>query len=240
MNIAVIGSCTDSSNLAKELNKRLSNSIVARVDMLKNIKNLVLQQIGVGNPENVGAYIGDVESRDYSKFNEDQMTFLKNTLKIIHDNIKELGKITINTKRPNDFESSFDALTKSFPPGTYSFIKIYSGIIEDDCSLVNDTSFIKNTVFVYIKNPQTPLLPITISEKVVNNIKENAFSFIECKDITDFFNSDVYGLLLESNAVNKEEEKVEDVKKEVSENTTTFTLQDLDNAVNELAMPMAA
>ena len=77
MNIVVIGSCLDSSNLAKELNKRLQNSIVARVDTLKGVKNLFLDKVAPRNQDNLGQYIGDVETFDIEKMDQKFLEYVK-------------------------------------------------------------------------------------------------------------------------------------------------------------------
>ena len=213
MNIVVIGSCADSSYLAKELNKRLQNSIIARVDMLKTIKQLILANMGVGTTENLGTYIGDVEAYDLTKATpEKKATILKlattiNTVTKNGDNNYPYGGV------PS--VSTFDALTKSIPNGTYSFIKVYSGAIDEKgvSSMVTDSSFLTNSIFVTVKSPQELLLPITVSKETLTKVKTGAFAFVECEKITDIFKSEVFQLLFE--LTDEKETKVEAVKKAV-------------------------
>jgi predicted HNH restriction endonuclease len=153
MNIVVIGSCTDSSTLAKELNKRLHNSIVARIDLLKNIKQLVFQNINVEKTaENIGTYVGDVEIFDYSKVPTDQKQQIIATIESITKNLKSLKNKAIRSEETSI--STFDALTNSLPSGTYSFIKIYSGAIDDE-KLVNfrNSLFLTNSIFIKLNKP---------------------------------------------------------------------------------------
>jgi hypothetical protein len=198
MNIVVIGSCTDSSTLAKELNKRLHDSIVARVDLLKNLKQLIFQDLNVvTTTENIGTYVGDVETYDYSKVPADQKQQIINTLESITKNLKSFKNKQLGYGSTG--VSTFDALTNSLPTGTYSFIKVYSGAIDDDrlARFVNDQTFISSSVFIKLSTPSESLLPINVSEKVIDDIKKNAFAFVECDKVNDVFTSEVFQLLFE-------------------------------------------
>ena len=178
MNIVVIGSCLDSSNLAKELNKRLQNSIVARVDTLKGVKNLFLDKVAPRNQDNLGQYIGDVETFDIEKMDQ---KFLEDVKKHMESAFKASLKLSTKNKYFS-FSSTFDALTSSFPAGTYSFVKIYSGLINDDMlkAFIESTERVENTIFIKFKDTKSTLLPIEISEDTINALKEDSFSFIEC------------------------------------------------------------
>jgi hypothetical protein len=165
---------------------------VARVDMLKNIKQLVLQGMNLNTTENLGTYIGDVETFDLSKVTAPQKQKITTTIEAITKNIMVTSSGSLST---------FDALTRSLPNSTYSFIKVYSGIIDDLylSNLTYDFNFLSNAIFVYIKSPKDALLPITVSSKSLENLKENAFAFIECDESKNILNTEIFQLLLESN-----------------------------------------
>ena len=196
MNIVVIGSCTDSSDLAKELNRRLSDSIIARVDLLKNIKQLVLQDLNVNTNENLGAYVGDVETYDISKLSAAQRERITATIASVTEKIIALKKGYVAA--PSHL-STFDALTNSLPTGTYSFIKVYSGAIDEAhvASMSRNSSFISNAIFVVLKSPKNALLPVTVSERTLEGVKKNAFAFLECNEVKDVFTSEVFQLLFD-------------------------------------------
>ena len=208
MNIVVVGSCTDSSNLAKELNKRLSDSIVARVDLLKNIKQLVLQDMNVNTNENLGAYVGDVETYDIGKLSAEQRQQVTTTVQSVTANITSLKKGYVAAPQ---HLSTFDALTNSLPTGTYSFIKVYSGAIDEAriAGMARDNSFIQNAIFVVIKTPKNALLPVTVSEKTLEGIKKTAFAFVECDEMKDVMATEVFQLLFELTS-EKNKPKVEE------------------------------
>lgn len=200
MNIVVIGSCTDSSILAKELNSRLQNSIIARVDMLKSIKNLLLSGLNVKTNENIGTYIGDVEGYSYSKMSKTQKEQVQKAYNAIANSIAPLTFNAVSFSDGNNSLSTFDALTKNVPPGTYSFIKVYSGVITDShltALLRQDYSLSANSIFVVIKSPKDQLLPVTVSEEILNQVKKDAFAFLECQKVEDVLNTEMFKLLLE-------------------------------------------
>ena len=213
MNIVVIGSCTDSSNLAKELNKRLSDSIVARVDLLKNIKQLVLQDMNVNTNENLGAYVGDVEAYDLGKLSAEQRQQVTTTIQSVTTNITTLKKGYVPA--PHHI-STFDALTNSLPTGTYSFIKVYSGAIDEAriAGMTRDNSFIQNAIFVVLKSPKNALLPVTVSKKTLEGIKKNAFAFVECDEIKDVMATEVFQLLFDLTSDKNKPKVVEKVDSE--------------------------
>jgi hypothetical protein len=211
MNIVLVGSCTDSSILAKELNKRLHDSIVARVDLLRDIKQLVLQDLNVNTTENIGAYVGDVETFDYSKVNTAQRAEILATIESITKNISSLK----NGKIPGPSHvNTFDALTKSLPTGTYSFIKVYSGVVDDArvTSLMRENNFLSNAIFVVIKAPQNALLPITVTQPLLEIVKKEAFAFVEVDKVEDVLTSEVFKLLFELS-----DEPTKETAKEIKE-----------------------
>jgi len=212
MNIAVVGSCADSNNLAKELNKRLNDSIIARVDLLKNIKELLLQDMNVNTNENLGTYVGDVESYDFSKISTAQRADILKAAETINKNVVELKK---GYSRSPYKLSTFDALTNSLPTGTYSFIKVYSGIIDDSRieALIRDESFLTSTIFVKFTSPKDVILPINVSQKHIDTIKKDGFAYVECADLQEIFKSEVFQLLFETG--NEKTSVKTEVKEEV-------------------------
>lgn len=197
MNIIVIGSCQDSSTLAKELNRRLKNSIVARIDLLKNLKQLVLQGLNINTTENLGTYVGDVETRDYTKIPADKKAQIITAVDAINSNIKAIQKENLGYK--SEASSTFDALTNGIPTSTYSFIKVYSGAIDNDRinSMLNDPSFIPNAIVVTVKNPLNPLFPITLTEELVKKLKAEAFALVECDNVNELYKTEVFKMLFE-------------------------------------------
>lgn len=205
MNIVVIGSCADSSNLAKELNKRLNNSIVARIDLLKNIKQLTLQNANVRlTPEVLGTYIGDVEEYDYARIPETTKAKLIEVMKTIDESVKQ---VTVGRSSDGFLSGTFDALTNGLPSSTYSFIKVYSGAIDDYRlnKMRQDRNFVSNSIFITVRSPQDLLLPVTASAGMLEELKKSAFSFIEVQSIENVFTSEVFQLLFETNNETKKE-----------------------------------
>jgi len=213
MNIVVIGSCEDSSILAKELNLRLKNSIVARIDLLKNMKQIVLQGLHINTTKNLGTYVGDVESFDYTLLSQDNKIKVVSAVQGIRQNLKTLENE--NNYASNFINNTFDALTNGIPTSTYSFVKIYSGIIEDDFlnKMLEDQNFISNTILVTLKNPTVPLFPIIISKNVKDNFKKQVFADIECDTVTDIFKTELiqtlFELTAEAELPEKSEEKID-------------------------------
>jgi hypothetical protein len=197
MNIIVIGSCQDSSTLAKELNRRLKNSIVARIDLLKTTKQLVLQGLNINTNENLGTYVGDVETHDFTKIPADKKQQIIAAVDVINNSIKPLQKVDYS----HEFRASstFDALTNGIPTSTYSFIKVYSGAINDDRvnSMLLDPTFVPNAVVITVKNPLNPLFPITLTEGSLKELKSKAFAAVECDNINELYKSEVFQLLFE-------------------------------------------
>jgi len=190
MNIIVIGSCKDSSYLAKELNKRLSNSIVARIDLLKDIKQLILPTMEVETSENIGTYIGDVEGYDISKVDASKREDIKKLFNTIYESLKKSSKKEPLTTHQSN---TFDLLTNGIPSGTYSFVKIYSGVINN--FLLENLHYTESIV-INIKEPDTPITKIELSEELLNNVKENAFAYIECTKASEVLKSDILNLAL--------------------------------------------
>lgn len=222
MNIVVIGSCTDSSTLARELNKRLNNSIIARIDLLKNIKQLILQGTSLKTSNALGTYVGDVETYDYSGIPETRKAQIIAAFNSIEQSVSKVAK---------DFEDgrgfltgSFDALTNSLPTSTYSFIKVYSGVISEYNlrKIRRDNNFVTNSIVVIVKSPKDALLPISIPEKELTSLKTGAFASVEVETIEDVFASDVFKLLFELN--NEPEKKAEPVAKSEPVPTPVFEL----------------
>lgn len=215
MNILVVGSCTDSSLLAKELNKRLNNSLVVRIDMLKTIKQLILNEAGLRKSNSLGTYIGDVEQFTYDNVPKETKDKIATAFQSIEKGIKEVSP----TLSGYAFvASTFDALTNGLPADTYSFIKVYSGLIDDTRlqKIAADDYFISNAIVIKIESPKDSILPITVSEAALKTVEERAFTFIKCKDIEDVFENDVFKLMFESN-------KDKDTKAEPTAKTVNAT-----------------
>jgi len=196
MNIVVIGSCTDSSNLAKELNKRLPNSIVARIDALKAIKQVFLDPLKIRTTENLGTYVGDVEMYKISEIPETLLTKISTSITTAVETASELKE----DKKVNQVSiSTFDALTNSFPTGTYSFVKVYSGFNTDKeiCNLVADENFIGNSIIVKLEKATNPIIPIKVSEETISLLKEKSFSFLECESVDKVFTTTLFEMLFE-------------------------------------------
>lgn len=208
MNIVVVGSCTDSSVLAAELNRRLRTSIVARIDLLKNIKQLLLQGLGIETFKNLGTYIGDVETFDFTLITEIQKAQILTAYESLNNSI---NAIKVNKYVPVDFlVSTFDALTNGVPTSTYSFIKVYSGVIDDGSltRLLKDKTFLPNTVVIVVKTPLNTIIPIKVSDALIKDVKNKAFATVECETIGDVYKSEVFQTLFELTADKDSKNKV--------------------------------
>ena len=212
MNIIVIGSCTDSSNLATDLNKRLSNSIVARIDLLRTVKALFLDKVVPKATKNIGTYVGDVESYDISGLSTEQLQSISSaileTLSKTKHTEKIMGKDGSDSRR--FISGTFDGLTNSFSSGAYSFVKIYSGIVNDDLAkdMLRDKNLVSNSIVVVLKTPSTPLIPINLSTKVLEELKETSFSAVECSSIEEIYKTELFQILFKDELKETKEEEV--------------------------------
>lgn len=229
MNIIVIGSCTDSSSLAKELNKRLQNSIIARIDLLKNIKQAVMQEIGdpLTTTENLGTYIGDVETHDFPRYDKETLSNISKVIKNTIDSTKTIkmatrvkGRAVTLDGSPRDLPASiisaFDAITNMFPSGTYSFVKVYSGAVNDkQIERLQRNGILSGSIVIKLNNPIAPVIPIEISDQTLTQLKATAFHYLECNSISDVFKSEVYQLLLNIPTEEKKESAEVDPKETI-------------------------
>jgi hypothetical protein len=155
----------------------------------------------------------------------------------INTNLKDFTK---NSSGQSHVVSTFDALTNGLPTGTYSFIKIYSGAIDNSrvLGMVQDNNFLVNTIFIKVKAPKNALLPISVSQNILDQMKTSAFAFVECEDITDFFKSEICQLLFELNG----DEKVAttEVKSKPAVTLTEDALEREVDFLEEVEMAMAA
>lgn len=226
MNIILIGSCNDSSYLAKELNKRLNDSIVARIDLLKQVKQLVLSGLDVKTVENIGTYIGDVETFDTSKLTPVQKEEVSTKVKTILTLTKSNSRLTFNT---------FDALTSSLTGGLYSFIKIYSGIVDDSSFTTLQIPY-GECIVINVKKTNNPIIPISIKPETLEQLKTSAFSYVECDEVEKVFQSEVFELLI-NNGEHNTEKKVKKLKDKAVKPVynETFTIQDVEEVLANAA-----
>jgi hypothetical protein len=197
---------------SRERTQRLNNSIVARIDLLKNIKQLVLGSLGLKIDTSVlGTYVGDVEQFQYSSMSDTVKEKLISSFQKIDSAVTELE--TSNLLGGRQFiVDTFDALTNGLPTSTYSFIKIYSGAVSGKTinSMLKDINFVSNAIVVKIKSPKDLIIPISIDDKTFASFQKEAFVAIEVNKIEDVFTSNVFKLLFELN--NESEKKPEVVK----------------------------
>jgi hypothetical protein len=199
MNIVVLGSCTDSSIIARELNKRLSKSLVVRVDLLKSIKSILLHN-ELETTKEIGTYIGDVEAFDFN-MSAEKLDILKEKAEKLTEAIKSSkGSIYNTPKKSNSIIlGTFDALTNSIPSSTYSFIKVYSGIVDDEGAslILNDSKLLSNSIVVYINNPKNQVFKFGISKEELAKLEKNSFAYVGISTAEDIFKTDVFKLILE-------------------------------------------
>lgn len=218
MNIVVIGSCADSSILAKSLNERLTNSIIARIDMLKHVKNLLHMDGGLLTTDNNGTYIGDIEKLQFDNIPDEKLKQLSTILKDIDDKAKTLDSTThlISTT------GTFDALTNDIPSSSVSFVKIYSGAIDEHRinKLIRASKILPRSIVVEIESPKKPLLPIMLSNELREVVRKEAFMYVKCKTAADVLNTSEFKLLfkeLNVELTQKAAAVVEDEKTPVQE-----------------------
>lgn len=213
MNLIIVGSCSDTSALASGLNKRLSNSLVYRHDLLASLKNIPTENLDNSHFVNAGDYLGDIETINPTKVK-------KGTLDRIKIAAHSLFTSSSNEK---DFESEFikESLNKfskrviSFNSVSLSVVNIFSGIFTKQM-LEEAISMIDNPLIINISNKEHPLFDVNITEEDINQIvneKAKGLFLNTFKDIpTALDSSDFKSLFSDYKEIKVEPEEVKEKK----------------------------
>ena len=214
MNIVLIGSCLDSHLLSKELNKKMKNSVVFRIDLLKNLKNIIpFTSISVGN---CGSYLGDIERIEFDKVSDTEKDVAKafqSSVKLMENNPSFSTAMSI-MKAQNP---SIDRVTRNFDSLSLTLLRVVSGILTPkqlERYLNNNSS----AITVYLEKPTNPLFEHEISKEQFLAIKESgkyeSHLFLTAENLDSLLKDEVFDLIL--NPVVKEN-KSSDNKAEVEE-----------------------
>jgi hypothetical protein len=196
MNIVLIGSCLDSSNLAKELNKKMKNSVVFRIDLLKNLKNII--PFSSLTHETCGDYLGDIEKIEFNKISETELKIAKafqSSVKLIEEsnvlsNAMSAKKATL---------PSIDRVTRNFDCLSLTLIRVVSGI-QSVRQLTNYLGNNSSAVVVYLDKQNLPIFDLNITKEEFLVIKDSKVYenhlFLTAEDLTALLQDEVFNLLV--------------------------------------------
>lgn len=263
MNIVLIGSCFDSSCLSKELNKKMKNSVVFRIDLLKNLKNII--PFSSINSNSCGDYLGDIEKIDFKNITDDERTVVKafsSSVKLIDESSSLLSAMSIK----RSLIPSVDRVTRNFDSLSLTLIRVVSGIqyVNQLARYLDNNS---SSIVVYLDKSNFPLFDIDITKEQFLTIKENKryaeHLFLTADDLNALLKDEIFELLInpavktEGKILKPIAEEVEDkcVEVNLAERTavqrgqgllahiandirpTTFTATMLDDFVADLDIP---
>jgi len=198
MNIVVIGSCLDSSNLAKELNSKMKNSVVFRIDMLKNLKNIIPFTSIV--EKNNGNYLGDIEKISFESLSDSEKDIAKAfhaSVKLIDENPAFSTAMAIrNVNTP-----TIDRVTRNFDSLSLTLLRVVSGL-QTKKQLDHYLRTTSSSVVVFLEKPNIPLFPIEISKEEFLDIKDGKNGsyenhlFLTASDLDSLLKDEVFNLIL--------------------------------------------
>jgi hypothetical protein len=207
MNIVLIGSCLDSSNLAKELNKKMKNSVVFRIDLLKNLKNIIPFSTTVN--ENCGTYLGDIEKINFQGLTSSEKDIAKafqSSVKLIEDN----PSLSYALQSVEQHQPTIDRVTRNFDSLSLTLLRVVSGIQTTkhlDRYLRSNSS----AIVVYLEKPNNPLFNIEISKEQFSEIKENDayvnHLFLSATDLSTLLTDEVFNVII--NPVTEKKGKID-------------------------------
>ena len=258
MNIVLIGSCLDSSNLAKELNNKMKNSVVFRIDLLKNLKNII--PFSNVSYDNNGSYLGDIERINFANLSNAEKDIAKafqSSVKLIEN----LPSLSVASSYMKSTVPTIDRVTRNFDCLSLTLLRVVSGI-QSLKQLENYLNSNSSAIVVYLEKPNIPLFEHNITKEQFLEIKEGKYEnhlFLTAENLESLLKDEVFELIL--NPVVKEK-KNSDNKVEVEEKrgiaervviqgagpgvlhqmaqahvvgTNPFTLTDMHNFMTELA-----
>lgn len=215
MNLIFVGSCLESSALARGLNNKLSNSLVYRHDLLASLKNIPLDS--TDNPDsripNVGDYLGDIEAIDPSRVEKGTLDTLKTTFEFLAKS-RSTAKVSFEQMLVKESLNKFSKRVVAFDSVSLSVVNIFSGIINKKI-LSNLISEIDNTIIINMSNNTDKFFDINITEQDIENIIEekNKGIFLGTfKSINELLSSDEFTSLF-SDFKEEKEVKQQETKK---------------------------
>ena len=204
MNIVVLGgNCVFSSELSKALNRKLSNSVVVRTNLLNSLRKVLFPKGHSVILEDAGEYIGDVELLHPDVFKQLAKAELKEVTKRLIDTAISLNKAIskqLNPKKStqlskdltsvfyvdnslHEFQrSSYKLFDKKLSSKTISFFKnvhIFSGVsttemLEEYKTLVNWNSWNGPTAYIFVNDNKHTWLDNELTvENIVDAYKDN-------------------------------------------------------------------
>ena len=223
MNIVLIGSCLDSHLLAKELNKKMKNSVVFRIDLLKNLKNIIpFTSISVGN---CGSYLGDIERIEFDKISNSEKDIAKafqSSVKLMENNPSLSTAMSI-MKAQNP---TIDRVTRNFDSLSLTLLRVVSGI-QTPKQLEHYLNSNSSAITVYLDKQTNPLFEHEITKEQFLAIKEGGkyenHLFLTSENLESLLKDEIFDLLL--NPVVKEN-KNSDNKAVVEEEKTVVVERD--------------
>ena len=196
MNIVLIGSCLDSHNLSKELNKKMKNSVVFRIDLLKNLKNIIpFTAITIANN---GAYLGDVEKIEFDKISDAEKDVAKAfqaSVKLM-ENSPSFGTAMAIMKSATP---TLDRVTRNFDALSLTLLRVVSGI-QTPKQLERYMNNNSSAIMVYLEKPASPLFNIDISKEQFLAIKDSGkyenHLFLTAENMDSLLKDEIFDLLL--------------------------------------------
>jgi hypothetical protein len=196
MNIVLIGSCLDSHNLSKELNKKMKNSVVFRIDLLKNLKNIIpFTTITVNNN---GAYLGDIESIEFDKISDTEKDIAKAfqaSVKLM-ENSPSFGVAMSIMKSTTP---TLDRVTRNFDALSLTLLRVVSGI-QTPKQMERYMNGNSSAIMVYLEKPASPLFNVDITKEQFLTIKDSGkyenHLFLTAENLDSLLKDEVFDLLL--------------------------------------------
>ena len=227
MNIVIVGSCTASSTLAKELNKRLSNSLIYRHDLLASLKKMPL-----GGPtakpilDLAGDYLGDVETLDLRRVSDDSIAQAK-ALYTFFSGTSSKNKESFEKFLVNDSLNKFSKRVVAFNSASLSIINVFSGVVNKN--ILHELGlYVKDSVVIRIKDDSKSFLPVEITDEELDKAVSSASSMylgtfgsvallLQSEEFVTLF-----GDFKKETEVKQKEEAVETEEVELDEESTDF------------------
>jgi hypothetical protein len=174
----------------------MKNSVVFRIDLLKNLKNII--PFSSINQNSCGDYLGDIEKIDFSRISEAERkiaTSFNTSVKLIEEDPSLSNAMSI--KRA--LVPSVDRVTRNFDCLSLTMIRVVSGIqsVNQLTRYLNSNS---SAVVVYLDKPNLPLFEIDMTKEQFFSVKESkqyaGHLFLTADDLNALLKDEVFELLI--------------------------------------------
>lgn len=164
MNLVLVGPCHTSSQLAKALNAKLTNSLVYRHDLLAGFKTLPLgAECGLRRTEEfVGKHLGDVETNDLKKIPKELVEKACGLFNVLAGS-NENDKVAFQVSLVKDSLNKFSKRVVTFNSASLNIVNIFSGILSKEM-LSELSKTVKDCLIVKIISNHDTFLPIQLTE----------------------------------------------------------------------------